>query len=301
MRKTPEKLLSMYTKEQLERLYDDHRNIYKVADTVGCDYATLVKVFKRYGITVGKFLHKKSAVKKLDYLAKDTLEKLLLNHTLEEIAKLNNSHRGQIVARMKEVGVVLLRKRPQHRNQSTMSVPDNVFVELVDYHGVLALAKELSCSQSTIRDRAKSLNIELVAGPHKALTSTEEWKKMHMESSLKGVVAGSLLTKNTSIEIALQKELTSRGIIFDLHPKLINLTVPDAFVAPNIAIYADGCYWHGCDKCGHQLARPAALNHAHDKFVNSELLKAGYKVVRVWEHEIKSGDFSKLSFLFNSF
>lgn len=69
--------------------------------------------------------------------------------------------------------------------------------------------------------------------------------------------------------------------MFKTHVPLINLTVPDIYIEPNVVIYADGDYWHN---------RPDTKNR--DQYVNRGLEKAGYKVFRFWEHEIKS-DVSK--------
>jgi len=72
---------------------------------------------------------------------------------------------------------------------------------------------------------------------------------------------------------------------------------PD-FVFPKqkIALFVDGCFWHGCPKPKHSnmpknnqafWAKKLQANKARDKFVNRELRKMGWKVVRVWEHELK--------------
>jgi DNA mismatch endonuclease (patch repair protein) len=70
---------------------------------------------------------------------------------------------------------------------------------------------------------------------------------------------------------------------------------PD-FVFPQlrIAVFVDGCFWHRCPKCYHAPATNAEFwdakigrNVERDKEVNRELKKRGWRVVRVWEHELK--------------
>ena len=72
---------------------------------------------------------------------------------------------------------------------------------------------------------------------------------------------------------------------------------PD-FIFPNqkIALFVDGCFWHGCPKPKHSnmprnnqefWAKKLQTNKARDKFVNRELRKMGWNVVRLWEHELK--------------
>lgn len=264
-----------------------------MAKVIGCHQDTLSKVFKILDIPFKKFPKEN---KVLCNVTKESLEKELQSLPIKKVAILHNVHPGQLVAKMKEFNIERARNKPHRRNQSILSIPDPIFKELVEYQGILDLARELSCSQSTIRDRAKKLSIVLVAGPHKALTSTETWKRLQQQNALKGA-AGSC-NKNTSIEIVVQEYLKSKGVAFDLHPKILGLTVPDLFVAPNICIYVDGCYWHGCPVCK-VSDKNSGLTYTktHDNFVNKQLLKNNYRTVRIWEHSIKAGDFSALDFL----
>ena len=67
------------------------------------------------------------------------------------------------------------------------------------------------------------------------------------------------------------------------------------FRRKRVAVFVDGCFWHGCQIC---YRRPAAnrlywdakvsRNKARDRHVNRTLRKKGWCVVRVWEHELKS-------------
>ncbi len=70
---------------------------------------------------------------------------------------------------------------------------------------------------------------------------------------------------------------------------------PD-FVFPKqkVALFVDGCFWHGCPKHSNMpknnqefWAKKLGGNKTRDKLVNRELRKMGWKVVRVWEHELK--------------
>lgn len=69
---------------------------------------------------------------------------------------------------------------------------------------------------------------------------------------------------------------------------------PD-FVFPKerVAVFVDGCFWHGCPKCyrrpkSHQKYWDAkvARNRARDRFVSKELKKGGWSVVRFWHHQL---------------
>jgi DNA mismatch endonuclease (patch repair protein) len=70
---------------------------------------------------------------------------------------------------------------------------------------------------------------------------------------------------------------------------------PDfAFRRQRLAVFVDGCFWHGCPQC---YRRPGTnrkfwdlkflRNRARDRLVNRTLRAKGWKVLRVWEHELK--------------
>jgi DNA mismatch endonuclease (patch repair protein) len=72
---------------------------------------------------------------------------------------------------------------------------------------------------------------------------------------------------------------------------------PD-FVFPKlrVALFVDGCFWHCCPKCYRKPATNAEFwekkisrNVDRDKEVKQELKRRGWKVVRVWEHDLKRG------------
>jgi DNA mismatch endonuclease (patch repair protein) len=70
---------------------------------------------------------------------------------------------------------------------------------------------------------------------------------------------------------------------------------PDfVFPAQRIALFVDGCFWHGCPRC---YRRPGsqrkywdakvARNRRRDQTVRRHLRQKGWRVLRVWEHEFK--------------
>jgi DNA mismatch endonuclease (patch repair protein) len=65
------------------------------------------------------------------------------------------------------------------------------------------------------------------------------------------------------------------------------------FAKPRVALFVDGCFWHGCPKhakCPKNnrefWRRKLAANRARDARVTRTLRRAGWRVVRVWEHEL---------------
>jgi DNA mismatch endonuclease (patch repair protein) len=70
---------------------------------------------------------------------------------------------------------------------------------------------------------------------------------------------------------------------------------PD-FVFPQlkVAVFVDGCFWHGCPLHGTQPAtnrafwrRKIARNRQRDREVGRALRRAGWRVIRIWEHGLK--------------
>ncbi len=70
---------------------------------------------------------------------------------------------------------------------------------------------------------------------------------------------------------------------------------PDfVFSALKVAVFVDGCFWHGCPQHSSTPAsnrefwtRKLASNMARDRLVSRTLRRAGWRVVRIWEHSLK--------------
>src|SRR5580698_2572383 len=59
-------------------------------------------------------------------------------------------------------------------------------------------------------------------------------------------------------------------------------------------VFVDGCFWHSCPRHGHipkgNIAywKPKlAKNRIRDQYVTRQLRKQGWRVIRIWEHELK--------------
>jgi DNA mismatch endonuclease (patch repair protein) len=101
---------------------------------------------------------------------------------------------------------------------------------------------------------------------------------------------------NTRPELALRSELHRRGLRFRkevaLRPADRLRRVDIVFPRVKLAVFLDGCFWHGCPQHGNNPKantdywRPKlARNVARDREVTRELVAAGWSVIRVWEHE----------------
>ena len=76
---------------------------------------------------------------------------------------------------------------------------------------------------------------------------------------------------------------------------------PDfTFVKYKIAVFIDGCFWHGCPRSCKPLPHKNLFwktkirkNRYRDQIVTRTLRKRGWSVIRIWEHDLITG--AKLS------
>lgn len=117
---------------------------------------------------------------------------------------------------------------------------------------------------------------------------SEEHKRKLRVSRLKQINP----SKDTSIEVKLQDELSSRGYGYYTHYPIRGQ--PDiAFPDQKIAIFADGDFWHSNpskfearDK--HTRGRTVKDIWEKDKKTNNKLQEKGWLILRYWESEIKA-------------
>ena len=98
---------------------------------------------------------------------------------------------------------------------------------------------------------------------------------------------------NKDTEVTLAKLFRRHKITgWRRHQKIFGK--PD-FVFPKIklAVFVDGCFWHGCPKHATQpksnrafWKKKFARNIARDRLVNRTLRSANWRVLRIWEHEL---------------
>jgi DNA mismatch endonuclease Vsr len=100
---------------------------------------------------------------------------------------------------------------------------------------------------------------------------------------------------NKSTEVRLRSMLARARVRgWKVHPKGV-VGKPD-FVFPEhrLAVFVDGCFWHGCPQCGHvpkanNLYWKAKIegNQRRDLRNDQKLQEHGFRVLRVWEHELR--------------
>jgi DNA mismatch endonuclease (patch repair protein) len=100
--------------------------------------------------------------------------------------------------------------------------------------------------------------------------------------------------RDTACELMLRKRLHAAGLRYRVNfpvPGNRRRTIDIAFTAARVAVFVDGCFWHGCPEHGtlpHANSAwwtaKLAANRARDADTNALLEAAGWSVVRIWEH-----------------
>ncbi|QIG49475.1 very short patch repair endonuclease [Nordella sp. HKS 07] len=101
--------------------------------------------------------------------------------------------------------------------------------------------------------------------------------------------------KGTKAEIDLRKALHTKRLRYRLHVPLLTKPrrVADiVFSRTRVAIFVDGCFWHGCPEHASWPKSNADFwrekietNRARDAETDRLLQSLGWRVVRVWAHE----------------
>lgn len=100
--------------------------------------------------------------------------------------------------------------------------------------------------------------------------------------------------KDTKPELAVRRLLHARGLRYrvNIAPDGGRSRADIVFKRPRVAVYIDGCFWHGCPEHATWPKNNAKFwrekieaNRARDRRVAERLTAAGWMVLRFWEHE----------------
>jgi DNA mismatch endonuclease, patch repair protein len=100
--------------------------------------------------------------------------------------------------------------------------------------------------------------------------------------------------RDTAPEIAVRSLLHRRGLRFRVHyPLPVSRRSADiAFPRRQVAVFVDGCFWHGCPehrtwpkKNAEWWRAKIEANRTRDADTDRALEMAGWTSIRIWEHE----------------
>lgn len=100
---------------------------------------------------------------------------------------------------------------------------------------------------------------------------------------------------NRTTEKRLRFGLVRRGVGgWQVRPRGLKGSPDFFFPGARVAVFADGCFWHGCPKCGHVPRKNNVFwsakidrNRERDRETSEVLEKQGIHVLRFWEHELQ--------------
>lgn len=102
-------------------------------------------------------------------------------------------------------------------------------------------------------------------------------------------------TRDTAAEVELRRLLHARGLRYRVDaaiPGLPRRRADLTFAPSRVAVFIDGCFWHGCPE--HRAtpknnadwwATKLARNVERDRETVAHLAELGWNVLRIWEHE----------------
>lgn len=103
--------------------------------------------------------------------------------------------------------------------------------------------------------------------------------------------------KDTKPEMIARKYLFSRGLRYRVNNRKLPGSPDLVFKKYRTVVFIDGCFWHGHENCKffklpksnvYYWKHKIAMNIARDFANTIDLELAGWKVIRVWECDIKN-------------
>ncbi|HEX3900204.1 MAG TPA: very short patch repair endonuclease [Mycobacteriales bacterium] len=103
------------------------------------------------------------------------------------------------------------------------------------------------------------------------------------------------LRRDTKPEMALRQELHRSGLRYRVDYQVLKglrRRADVAFPRAQVAVFVDGCFWHGCPthrtwpkSNSEWWASKLEANVSRDRDTDRRLAEAGWLVIRMWEHE----------------
>ncbi|WP_223839593.1 very short patch repair endonuclease [Saccharopolyspora pogona] len=101
--------------------------------------------------------------------------------------------------------------------------------------------------------------------------------------------------RDTKPELALRRAVHALGLRYRVSTRpllAIRRTADLTFSRAKVAVFLDGCFWHGCPEHHTQSATNSEFwaekvrrNRERDRETDRLLAEAGWSVIRIWEHE----------------
>lgn len=110
-------------------------------------------------------------------------------------------------------------------------------------------------------------------------------------------IMSRIRSKDTKPELAVRRILWGRGLRYRVHSRAVLGTPDISNRRRRLAVFVDGCFWHGCPKCYSEpktnvefWREKVRRNRARREAVRAGLEAQGFRVVEIWEHEAYDPD-----------
>lgn len=100
---------------------------------------------------------------------------------------------------------------------------------------------------------------------------------------------------NATTEVAMVGIMRLFGIVgWRRHIRILSFRPDFVFRRERVAVFVDGCFWHACPVHGSVPSSNVDFwkgkleaNVARDRRADASLANSGWKVVRLWEHDVR--------------
>lgn len=154
---------------------------------------------------------------------------------------------------------------------------------------------KLSTTTQTIRDVTTDDAIVLVSSQEQTGAMTRASGSWATSLTARRAMQANR-SVNTQPELRLRSELHRLGLRYRCDYRIeldaLRVRADVAFTRARVAVFLDGCFWHGCPVHGERPRANADYwntkidrNRRRDERVDQALSAAGWISVRVWEHD----------------
>lgn len=131
--------------------------------------------------------------------------------------------------------------------------------------------------------RAKARSVKMWANT-KRRENWAQWCVNNRDQLLGRLTQARLkINKTSKLHLNFKKVLESVGVFSTTEHPFGYYSIDEAVIPKKVAIEVDGCFWHGCAKCGFKgTKRQKHIDSSKDAY----LKKHGWVVVRIAEHDL---------------
>lgn len=113
-------------------------------------------------------------------------------------------------------------------------------------------------------------------------------------------------SKDSKLEIVFRKELWGNNIRYRKNVVSMDGKPDLVFKKYKTVLFIDSCFWHKCSVHGHIpksnvkfWEKKLSGNQRRDNEINKHYEKEGWKLIRIWEHDLEKNFNKKLKYVVN--